>query len=112
MIKNGIDIESVSRFKSLDESFFNAVFTKQEQIYCRKQAFPSQHFCGLYCAKEALSKAVGGIVKNLPYIKIVVRHDKSGQPFFEKIPELANLEIALSISHTADFAVAVVTIKK
>ena len=110
MIKNGVDIETVARFINRDESFYRAIFTDYEVEYCRNKSAPEQHFCGIYCAKEALSKALSGIVSGMEYHDFCVKHDDFGAPYFAKCPQFKNMKISVSISHTHDTAVAFVTI--
>lgn len=110
MIKNGVDIEHVSRFVGRDEDFFKTIFTDLEIKYCRSKSFPEQHFCGIYCAKEALSKALSDITENIEYIDFCIEHDERGAPYFTPREQFKNMEISVSISHTTEFAVAFVTI--
>jgi len=110
MIKNGVDIEYVSRFANRDDDFFHTIFTDSEIEYCRAKPHPEQHFCGIYCAKEALSKALSGIVSNMEYHDFCIEHDENGAPYFAPHAQFENIDISLSISHTRDFAVAFVTI--
>ena len=106
MIKNGVDIEKVSRFLNRDEDFFKTIFTDSEIKYCRAQPHPEQHFCGIYCAKEALSKALSDIVLDISYHDICVNHNAKGAPYFAPYDKFLNVDISLSISHTNDIAVA------
>lgn len=110
MIKNGIDIEKISRFLNRDDDFFATIFTDSEIAYCRAQSHPEQHFCGIYCAKEALSKALSGIVSDMSYHDFCVEHNAQGAPYFAPRDEILNMDISLSISHTTDTAVAAVMI--
>ena len=110
MITSGIDIERVERFKNRDESFFAEIFTQAEIDYCRSQPFPHQHFCGIYCAKEALAKALNGRVASVAYRELEVSHNAVGCPYFVQTAVLKDMEITLSISHTIDTAVASVFI--
>ena len=110
MIKNGVDIENVSRFINRDEQFFQTIFTDSEIKYCRAMSHPEQHFCGIYCAKEALSKALSGVVSDMEYHDFCVEHDEHGAPYFAPRPQFKNADIALSISHTGDIAIAFVSI--
>lgn len=110
MIKNGVDIESVSRFVGRDGDFFQTIFTESEIKYCRAQSHPEQHFCGIYCAKEALSKALSGIVSDMEYHDFCIEHDERGAPYFAPREQFKDIKISVSISHTRDVAVAFVTI--
>ena len=110
MISNGIDIERIERFLNREDSFYTEIFTQSEISYCRSRSLPQQHFCGIYCAKEALSKALSGIASELSYRDLEVAHDINGRPQFVQTDALSNMEISLSISHTKDIAVASVFI--
>lgn len=110
MISNGIDIERIERFLNREDSFYTEIFTQSEISYCRSRSLPQQHFCGIYCAKEALSKALSGVAKNLTYRDLEVAHDANGRPYFVKTDVLSTMNISLSISHTKDTAVASVFI--
>ena len=110
MIKNGVDIENVSRFQNRDEDFFHTIFTDSEIEYCRSKSHPEQHFCGIYCAKEALSKALSGIVIGMEYRDFCVKHDALGEPYFAPNANFKNAEISVSISHTREIAIAFVTV--
>lgn len=111
MIKNGVDIEYVSRFANRDDDFFNAIFSDSEIQFCRSKPFPEQHFCGIYCAKEALSKALSGIVSSVEYKNLCIEHDVLGAPYFAPNEKFKNINISVSISHTRDIAVAYVTLE-
>lgn len=108
MIRCGADIENVRRFERRDNSFFSEIFTPSEIEYCRGKSFPAQHFCGIYCAKEALSKALSGIAGGLTYLDLEISHDNYGRPIFIKPDCLANFKFDVSISHTVDTAIAYV----
>jgi len=110
MIKNGVDIENVARFLNRDDDFFKTIFTDSEIEYCRSKSFPEQHFCGIYCAKEALSKALSGVVTGMEYHDFCIEHDCMGAPYFAPNAKFKNAEISVSISHTRETAVAVVTV--
>ena len=110
ILRTGVDIERVARFENRDACFYETIFSPGEIAYCNAQAFPAQHFCGIFCAKEALSKAVSGLVPELSYADFRISHDESGRPFF-LVPECLNgFDIDVSISHTLDTAVASVVV--
>ncbi len=110
MMRTGIDIEQVKRFVNRDKAFLNFVFSAQELTYCFSKTFPEQHLCGIYCAKEALFKALSGLIQNLNYTDFTVLHDQFGAPFVTLPPKLGDLRVGLSISHTSDYAVASVVL--
>ena len=58
----GVDIEKVSRFNhvcSSDLHPFPFVFSQAEVNHCRTLSNPAFGLCALFCAKEALFKALG-----------------------------------------------------
>lgn len=106
----GIDIESVQRFKESyqDSNFINLIFTKSEITYCQAKKEPYISFAGKFCAKEAIIKASDKI---LSIKSIEVINEDSGKIKI-MIDGKINHQIHCSISHTADYAVAIVVIEK
>lgn len=111
----GLDIVEIKRIKNIAErqkKFADRILTPFEKdIYeglsdKRKIEF----LAGRYAAKEAYSKAVGtGIGENLSFLDIQVENDIKGKPFF-RFPEEKGVH--LTISHSAEYAVAQVIIEK
>ncbi len=110
MIRNGADVEHVERFANRDAKMIREIFTPSEIAYCESCAHPEQHFCGIYCAKEALSKAISGIVPEMHYRDFCVAHDQNGRPYFAYPKIITDMDISLSISHTPTIAIAFVVI--
>lgn len=107
MVKLGVDIEEIGRFKEsyADSSFLNKVYTKRELDYCLRKKEPWICLAGRYCAKEACVKALGGGVA----INDVDVVSDAGRPvIFVKGEVVENA--SCSISHTENYAVAVVLI--
>ena len=109
----GIDIEQVSRFQNWNNQKLARIFTTNEIEYANKQNNSAEHFCGIYCVKEAFIKAADN--KKFAFKNIEVLHTKSGKPYVnlnEEILKFLNKtnkkQIEISISHTAEYAVAVV----
>jgi holo-[acyl-carrier protein] synthase len=100
----GIDIEKVERFNFKDNSFTKKVFTQSELKYSSSKSNPSQTLCGIFCAKEALIKAL--MSKNIEYSDIEVAHNNEGIPFISLKNNSSRFK--LSISHTSEYACAVV----
>lgn len=116
----GIDIESMARFRKIledgGESFLNRLFAASEQQYCQRFMDPVPHFLGLFCAKEAVIKAmqdhyallvsgieIGHHKNRAPYVCKMLYQDKEIQDAFE---------CSVSISHCEDYATAVAMIRK
>ncbi len=112
----GIDIIEVRRIRELmekyGERFFQRILTENEISYCRKFSKPELHFAGRFASKEAYSKAIGtGVGKDFSWKDIEVLNDERGKPYIVHLKETeysgSNFEI--SISHTEDYACAVVS---
>lgn len=111
----GIDIVEISRIKKLmGEKFYSRVFTQEEVNYLASKNYAPQTAAGLFCAKEAVLKALGcgiGNGANLKQVEIV--HDTLGRPTVNlrgKAQELAlqlGGYLCVSISHTSLTAIAV-----
>lgn len=118
----GTDIVAVDRIASKiakGNGFKEKTFTVTEIAYCEGKAKAAEHFAARFAAKEALSKALGtGWTGQCEITDVEVVNDLLGKPVFElKPPAKAILAqvgieyIHLSISHTADSAVAMVVLE-
>lgn len=111
----GIDIIEVSRIKKLmGEKFYNRVFTQEEMDYISYKKDAPQTVAGLFCAKEAVLKALGcGIGNGVSLKQVEITHDSCGKPAVNlqgKAQELADRlggSLYISISHTRATAIAV-----
>jgi holo-[acyl-carrier protein] synthase len=117
MIKGiGIDIVEIKRIKRMTEQFgdrfFERILTEKEIAYCKSFSKPDLHFAGRFAAKEAYSKSIGtGISKDFAWKDIEILNDKRGKPYINntKENEYSSLIFNVSISHTDEYACAVVT---
>lgn len=104
----GIDVVEVARFLPMlgekSNAFLEKSFTATELEYCFSRSNQAEHLAGHFAAKEAASKALG--IEKYPFIEIEVRHTVHGAP--ELWHKGIRLPAAVSISHTATVAVAVV----
>ena len=116
-VKCGTDIIEVERIKKAieknEDKFLNEVFTKKEIEYCNsKSIMKYQHFAARFAAKEAVFKAVSGLLNNkydITWKDIEVLNDENGRPYvnISKIDSLKNIEsIDISISHIKNYAIA------
>lgn len=117
MIKGvGIDIIEIKRIKSVIEKFgdrfFQRILTDKEIEYCKSFKTKSElHFAGRFASKEAYSKAIGtGISKDFGWKDIEILNDKRGKPYINHVVknEYSELKFHISISHTDEYASAVV----
>jgi len=106
----GIDIEQIQRFekmlKKFDKKTLLRVFSQTELDYCFSKKYPHIHLCGKFCAKEAFFKATN---LKIPLSKIEILNDTNGAPYIYIDNKQFSADI--SISHTDEYAVAVVICK-
>jgi holo-[acyl-carrier protein] synthase len=118
IISTGIDIVEVYRIAETmtrTPRFTERVFTPAERDYCdAKGAAAAQSYAGRFAAKEAFLKAIKtGWRGKITWHDIEILNDPDGVPMLNVKGEAAKIlsdrgaEIAhLSISHTAEHAVA------
>ncbi len=111
----GIDIIRVARIKAtlarFGRRFARRVLTEAEDRYVRDRP---QNFAGRWAAKEAVSKVLGLGVRGVGWTEIEIQRLPTGQPSVrlhgraERRAEQLGMErIAVSISHEAEYAVAI-----
>lgn len=104
---NGIDIIEIKRIANAVErwgdAFLSHIMTDDEIAYTKKYKHPYQHIAGRFAAKEAIFKAFGD--PTLTWKDVSIVNDKEGKPhchFHRKVSR----KVALSISHSKEYAVA------
>ena len=114
----GIDIIEVERIeKSMQsENFLQRMFTQQEIDYASNYVDKASHIAGIFCAKEAVMKALEDC-KYLSFKEIEVCHYESGKPYAKLYGKALGLfemknckKIEISISQTDTIATAVCVI--
>ncbi len=111
----GIDIIRVARIGDalarFGDRFAQRVLTPAERGYVRGRA---KTFAGRWAAKEAVSKVLGLGVRGIGWREIEIDRLPTGQPAVRlhgraarRAEQLGMGRIALSISHEADYAVAI-----
>ena len=110
----GIDLEDVSRFEPIlsNPALLHRMFREEECAYIRASSHPAASAAGIYCAREALAKAIGsGLFRSL-FTDAELIHDARGRPEFVFSGELAarfcSTDFHVSISHTKAQATAIV----
>ena len=114
-IGTGIDIIEIGRIEKAikNNKFLTKCFTKNELEFIKSSPrLESQRAAGVFCAKEAVSKALGtGIVFKLTDIEII--KDELGKPTVLLYGKAKEISIALnirniqvSISHCKEYSVA------
>lgn len=105
----GVDLELLENVpRAADcwtDPFYQTTFSPAEIAYCQVQADPIPHFCARWCAKEALKKCDSTYL-SIDLNEIEVAHEPTGAPYLAH--QGARLPHALSLSHTAFAAVAMV----
>jgi holo-[acyl-carrier protein] synthase len=111
----GVDIENISRFNNLfikKNRLLEKMFNKSEWDYAIKKANPSQTLTGIWCAKEAVIKALYPY-KQIFIKEITIKHKSTGEPYAEvNSKEVNSKAIHISISHAKDYATAVAILLK
>lgn len=106
----GIDLVDISRFsKSLETPNF-----KQKIFSLRESTLSALHLAGCFAAREAFFKALGN-QELFNYKDLEVVNEINGKPKFKFVNELSTYcedkSIHLSISHTSEYAMAIVIIE-
>jgi len=114
----GIDIIEVARvqasYERFGERFLNRILLADEIAYCLSHKNPAPFFAARFAAKEAISKAFGtGIGAQLSWQDLEIRRKESGEPFVVLHGKGKTLfesrgakQLLVSLSHTANYAVA------
>jgi holo-[acyl-carrier protein] synthase len=115
----GVDLVAVLRVRQVFEGrdeLLKAVFTAEELRYCGRQKNPFMHLAARYAAKEAAVKGLGtGMTSSMSWRDVETVHGASGEPRLLLHGEVARQtaarglhRCAVSLSHTADYAMAAV----
>jgi holo-[acyl-carrier protein] synthase len=118
ILAHGIDLVDFPRIEEMiqqhGERFINRIFTADEQAYAEKNRNRVEKYAGRFAAKEAVLKLIGtGWRGKIAWTDIEVINNDSGQPQVtldgevKKIADKLGIEqISISITHTANFAIA------
>ena len=124
IVGTGIDIAEVPRMaraiERFGQRFLNRIFTEGEIRYCESKANRIERYAARFAAKEAGMKALGtGWNHGVRWRDIEVRRQPGGRPtlaFHGRAGEFAArmqvTNIALSLTHTVDQAMAQVILEK
>ncbi|WP_072373363.1 holo-ACP synthase [Thermophilibacter mediterraneus] len=113
----GVDMLEIERMEQVMRrrpNFVRRVFTEEERAYCDASARPAEHYAARFAAREAVLKALGtGFSGGVGLRDVSVTRDAAGRPQALLTGRAAQIarergvrEIALSISHTREVAVA------
>jgi holo-[acyl-carrier protein] synthase len=118
IVAHGIDLVDCPRLEQMitrhGERFIKRVFTDTEQAYAKANRNEIEKLAGRFAAKEAILKLIGtGWRGKIAWTDIEIVNNAAGQPEVtihgevKKIADELGIEhISVSITHTANFAIA------
>ncbi len=118
IIAHGIDLVDCPRIEQMvqrhGERFVKRVFTAAEQAYAEKNKNEIEKLAGRFAAKEAVLKLMGtGWRGKIAWTDIEIINNAAGQPQVTLDGEVKRIadelgidHISVSITHTANFAIA------
>jgi holo-[acyl-carrier protein] synthase len=119
----GIDLVEVRRIDRLlvkwGDRFTGRFFAAGEVAYCSSKARPAIHFAARFAAKESFLKSLGiGLGMGVHLRDIEVSRDRRGKPALvlhgraaSMLAERDVIAVHLSLTHTAEHAVAAVVLE-
>ena len=116
----GIDLVKVRRIQTgiekFPKKFRSRIFTKNEIAFCETMVFKYLSYAARFAAKEAFSKALGtGLRGQISWQDIEVIDDERSKPNLlitgKAKKFLGDRKILVSLSHTEDYATAIVIIE-
>lgn len=120
----GIDLVENERIEKIiskwGSKFLCRIFSDGEIAYCSRHIQSSPHYGARFAVKEAFLKAVGtGMGKGITFQDIEVQNEKSGKPEIrlsekaqEYVGKIGIEKVHVSITHTKDYASAIVVLEK
>ncbi len=123
IVGTGIDMVEVSRIASalerFGERFIDRIFTESEIRYCDSKQNRAERYAARFAAKEAGLKAIGtGWRHGISWREVEVKRESSGRPRLafsgragEFAARLGVTRASLSLSHTAEHAIAQVILE-
>jgi len=124
ILGTGVDIIEVARiaasFEKFGERFVNRILHPAEIAYCLSHKMPGPFLAVRFAAKEAISKAFGtGIGAQLGWQDMEIRRKETGEPYVVLHGKGETLfqsrrakRLLVSLSHTANYAVATAILEK
>ena len=113
ILYSGVDIEEIGRIRSVRpevrKRFIQRILNPVEQ----DRNLTDQSITGTFCAKEAVSKALGCGIGPISWHEITILHDADSAPrvelsgnALERSKDLGITNWTISISHSRHYAVA------
>lgn len=116
----GVDVIEIARIARAidqwDRRFLDRIYTAAEQRLCLQRQVPYACLAVRFAAKEAFSKALGtGIGGTVRWKDLEVQQSPAGAPTLLLAPSLrerlGSVRVHLSLSHSREYAVAVVILE-
>ncbi len=117
----GTDIVEVKRIQEAIEKykdkFLKRIFTDAEIAYCETyNETKFVHYAARFAAKESFSKAIGtGITQGFKFREFGILNNPAGKPVAdisgETFEKYGNYKFHISLSHTADNAIAYIVME-
>lgn len=116
----GTDLAEVPRIRrsiaDFGDRFLDRIYTPAERAYCASKANSAERYAARFAAKEAAMKALGtGWRRGVRWKDFEVSNEPSGRPILrlsgvarEIADSLGATRISVSLTHTAEFAFAIV----
>ncbi len=115
----GVDIVEIERVAAVvarwGRRFLERVYTAAELAYCRDR---TPELAARFAGKEAISKALGTGIRGLAWRDLEILADPLGKPIVrlhgragKRALAIGLSQFAISLSHSRDFAVAMVVAK-
>ena len=123
IVGTGVDITEVRRvaeaLERFGERFLRRVFTPLEVEYCSSKRNKVERLAARFAAKEAALKALGtGLRHGITWQQVEVSRQPGGRPTItfsgvaaQYAARLAVKHVSLSMSHTAEHAIAMVILE-
>ena len=118
IVAHGIDLVDFPRIEQMVKQhgcrFLDRIFTKAEQEYAQSNKNRMEKLAGRFAAKEAVLKLIGtGWRGKIAWTDIEIVNNPAGQPEVTVTGEVEKIagrlgigHISVSITHTANFAIA------
>lgn len=112
----GLDMIEIARIQKCMGSsrFMERVFSPAERELFASRGYAPQTVAANFCAKEAFSKALGTGIRGFSLTEVSLLRDELGKPFLvlegraERIAQERSLSFSVSVTHTREYASAVV----
>lgn len=112
----GIDMVEIERIHHCmrHDGFCRRILGEEEYRQLEKRGMPAQSVAASFCAKEAFSKAMGTGIRGFSFSEVQLLRLPNGKPYLsftgraKAMVQPTGLEFAVSITHTKQYAAAVV----